>query len=56
MCITVIGWEVRLMGTRNIFKFMLLEDLLAFLNNITPMVLFGKIIPVFNFYSMDKMF
>lgn len=50
------GSAVKLIRIRNMFLLMLLEEILAFLNSITHMDLFGKTIQVFNIYLMDKMY
>ena len=50
------GSAVKLIRIRNMFLLMLLEEILVFLNSITPMDLFGKTIQVFNIYLMDKMY
>jgi len=54
--IIVTGSAVKLIRIRNMFLLMLLEETLVFLNSITHMDLFGKIIQVFNIYLMDKMY
>ncbi len=54
--IIVTGSAVKLIRIRNMFLLMLLEEILAFLNSITYMDLFGKTIQVFNIYLMDKMY